>query len=99
MVAKAQTEVAQKEETMLEKLKLVGIEISKPDIDLVGGNVTASTAVSHRGKIGGFKITFDGDISFLPLVNSAVDWVEKKIPGDQTGIASVIKTALANIKL
>lgn len=78
--------------------KLVGIEVKPGKIELAGESVVGSVVATHRGKIGGFKLTLEGDLMLLPMLDKAIDKLEEIIPGDQKFIAGTIKTLVRNIK-
>jgi hypothetical protein len=87
--------------------KLVGIELVEKNVDVVGQDIIGKVAVKHQGKIGFLKLTLEGGIEFIPFANKAidatVDFLEKKIPGDQTlaaeGLKLTLKSYLSKIKL
>lgn len=81
------------------KVKNIGIEVVEKDIDLVDGEMVGKLAVKHQGQLGWLKLSLEGAFSAKPFIDTAIDWIEKKIPGDQTGLAGVLKSALGNIKL
>lgn len=86
--------------------KLVGLELVEKSVDIVGQDIVGKAAVQHVGKLGSLKLTLEGKFEFIPLaskaIDTAVDFVEKKIPGDQTlyaeGLKGTLKTALSKIK-
>lgn len=75
----------QKEEV---KIKNIGLELMKKEIDLEDGNLVGRAAVRHQGQLGFLKLTLEGSFTLRPLLHRAIDWAEKKIPGDQTLFAS-----------
>lgn len=78
---------------------LVGFELQEKSVELEGQDVVAKAVAIHQGKIGSLKVSVEGKLEFLPLVNQAIDWVEKKIPGDQSFIAASLKAAVSQIKI
>lgn len=83
---------------MLPEVKNIGFEMSKPDIDLVNGEVIGSVSGKHVGQIGSLEISIKGKFSALPLINKGIDFLEAKIPGDQSALALTLKTLIAGIK-
>ena len=86
----------QKQEVV--KTKNIGLELTEKDIDLVDGNLVASGAVTHQGQYGYLKLRLEGSFSLKPFIHKAIDWLEEKVPGDQTVIATILKTSVDNIK-
>jgi len=82
-----------------EEKKLVGIEIVEKSIDVVGDDLVGKVAAEHKGKIGSLKLTLEGSLEFKPIAYSVIDFVEKKIPGDQTAFAAIAKAAVDKIKI
>lgn len=76
-----------------------GFEVENEKISIEGESVVGKVDLVHRGKIGGIKITIEGDAEFFPLVDKAIDKLETLIPGDQTAAANMIKSALRAIKI
>lgn len=76
-----------------------GFEVENEKISIEGESVIGKVDLIHRGKIGGIKITVEGDAQFFPLVDKAIDKFEQIIPGDQTAVASMLKSALRSIKI
>lgn len=79
-------------------VKNIGFEISKPDIDIVNGEVIGSVSGKHVGQLGALEISIKGNFSALPVINKGIDFLESKIPGDQSALALTLKTLIANIK-
>lgn len=90
-----------------ESKKLVGIELTEKKIEVVGQDIIGSIGAQHVGKLGTLEITLKGKFEFIPLASKAidatVDFLEKKIPGDQTlaaeGLKVTLKAYLSKIKL
>lgn len=80
------------------EIKNIGFEISKPDIDLVNGEVIGSVSGKHVGQLGELEISIKGKFSALPFINKGIDFIEKKIPGDQSVLAASLKGLVASIK-
>lgn len=78
---------------------LVGIEVESKSITLEGDNLVGKVAAKHVGKIGYLKLSIEGGIEFKPLAYKAIDFVEQKIPGDQTAFAAIAKAAIDKIKI
>jgi len=80
--------------------KLVGIELTEKKVEVVGQDIVGSIGAKHVGKIGSLEIVLKGKIEFIPFANkvidAGVDFIEKKIPGDQTLAAEGIKLTLKN---
>lgn len=83
----------------LEVKKNVGIEIVDEQIKLEGQDVVGKVAAQHVGKYGSLKLTLEGKFEFIPLVNKAIDQIEKIIPGDQSAVAEMLKLAVSKIKI
>lgn len=79
--------------------ELVGFEVVDQSVKLEGQDLAASISAQHVGKLGSLKVSLEGKIEFLPLVNKAIDKLEELIPGDQKVIASIIKDQVAKIKI
>lgn len=79
--------------------KMVGVEIVGKSLSLEGQDVVGSIAAQHVGKIGSVKLTLEGKLEFLPLVNKGIDAIEKLIPGDQTLFANMAKEAVSKLKI
>jgi hypothetical protein len=79
--------------------ELVGFKLSDESVSLEGQDLVGKAVVSHQGKIGSLKVTFEGKVEFIPMVNRGIDWLEQKIPGDQKFIAESLKAAIANLKI
>jgi len=79
---------------------LVGIKLVDKSIDLEGQDIVGKVALAHVGKLGKLKLTLEGSFELMPLANkaidSSVDFIEKKIPGDQTFMAEGFKITLKN---
>jgi hypothetical protein len=84
---------------MTEEKKLVGVEIEEKSIEIKDSQLVGKIALKHQGKIGGLKITLEGDVSAVPFINKGIDWLESVIPGDQKAWAQLAKEAVAKIKL
>lgn len=84
---------------MTEAEKLVGVELTNKSIELEGENLVGKVGAQHVGKIGYLKINVEGGIQFKPLAYQAIDFVEQKIPGDQTAFAAIAKAAIDKIKI
>jgi hypothetical protein len=86
--------------------QLVGIELTEKKIEVVGQDLVASIGAQHVGKIGSLEIVIKGKFEFVPLahkvIDVTVDFLEKKIPGDQVlaseAIKGTLKTYLSKIK-
>lgn len=86
--------------------KLVGIELTEKKIEVVGQDIVASIGAQHIGKIGSLEIVLKGKVEFIPFANKVidetVDFLEKKIPGDQVlaaeGLKATLKAYLGKIK-
>ena len=76
-----------------------GFEVENESIAIEGESVVGKVDLVHQGKIGGIKITIEGKAEFFPLVDKAIDKLEQIIPGDQTDVTSMLKTALRSIKI
>lgn len=78
--------------------KLVGVEIVDKKIAVVGTDLVGVVSAQHIGKIGKLKLTLEGSLEFIPFaekaIDSAVNFVEKQIPGDQTLAAEAVKVTL-----
>lgn len=83
----------------MENKKLVGLDIQDESIALEGQDLVGKVSAVHQGKIGSMKLTIEGKLEFLPLVNKGIDLLEQVIPGDQKAVAEMLKTAVANIKI
>lgn len=91
----------------MEKKDLVGIQLTEKKIEVVGQDIVGSVGLEHVGKLGSLELTLKGKFEFIPLagkaIDSVVDFLEKKIPGDQTiaaeGIKLTLKSYLEKIKL
>lgn len=78
----------------VEAKELVGFEVKDAKLDFEGDSVVASAKASHVGKIGWLNITVEGGVSAKPFIFKAIDFIEKKIPGDQTSFAAIAKAAV-----
>lgn len=86
--------------------KNVGIEIVDESVEIVDKDLVAKASAQHIGKYGSLKLTLEGKFEFVPLAHNAIDkscdFIEKKIPGDQTllfeGIKVSLKGAISKIK-
>ena len=86
--------------------KLVGIELTEKKIEVVGQDIVGSIGAQHVGKIGSLEIVIKGKVEFIPFANkvidATVDFLEKKIPGDQVlaaeGLKVTLKAYLGKIK-
>ena len=76
-----------------------GLEIENPKVELKEENLVGSVDLVHEGKLGGLKIAISGHAKFMPALEKAIDKLEELIPGDQTAIASMLKTAVRSIKI
>jgi len=84
---------------MSEEQKLVGVELTNKSVELEGENLVGKVGAQHIGKIGYLKVNIEGGIQFKPLAYQAIDFIEKKIPGDQTAFAAIAKSAIDKIKI
>ncbi len=84
---------------MSDDKKLVGFEVVGQSIALEGQDVVGSIAAQHVGKLGSLKVSVEGKFEFIPLINKGIDKLEELIPGDQKGIAAMLKTAVSQIKI
>lgn len=76
---------------MTTEQELKGAEV---DFKFEGGQVQIS--VEHVGKVGSVTLVAKADAK--PLLEKAVDELEKLIPGDQKAVATMLKLAIANAK-
>lgn len=89
-----------------EPKKLIGIELTEKKVEVVGQDIVGSIGVQHIGKIGSLELVLKGKFEFIPLadkaIDVAVDFLEKKIPGDQSlaaeGLKITLKSYLSKIK-
>jgi hypothetical protein len=87
-----------KQQQEVAKVKNIGLELVEKDIDLVEGELVGTATVKHQGQLGWLSLKLEGGFSARPLLFKGIDWLEEKIPGDQTIIASMLKTTINNIK-
>lgn len=86
--------------------ELVGVKIVDKSVSVVGQDIVGNIAVAHVGKLGSLELSLKGKFEFMPLaekaIDGSIDFIEKKIPGDQTlyaeGLKGTLKTALSKIK-
>lgn len=86
--------------------KLVGFELTEKKVEVVGQDIVGSVGAKHIGKIGSLEIVLKGKVEFIPFANKViddtVDFLEKKIPGDQVlaaeGLKVTLKAYLGKIK-
>jgi hypothetical protein len=76
----------------MEKPELVGADI---DFDFSEGNVVVK--IKHVGAHGYANLECGAEA--LPTLNKLVDAIEKAIPGDQSTLAEMLKSAIAKIKI
>jgi hypothetical protein len=78
--------------------KLVGVEIVNKSIEIEGQDLVGSVTAHHVGTLGSLELTLKGKFELVPLANKAidgvVDFIEKKIPGDQSLAAEAVKATL-----
>lgn len=76
-----------------------GLEIENESVSLEGESLVAKADLVHEGKLGGIKISIVGHAKFIPAIEKGIDKLEEIIPGDQSAIAAMLKTAVRNIKI
>lgn len=84
---------------MTEENKLVGFELVKKELDIVNGELVGEAEGKHVGKLGWLSVSIKGGFSAIPVIHKGIDWLEKKIPGDQTAWAGILKDAVSKIKV
>lgn len=76
-----------------------GLAIENEQIKLEDENIVGSVDLVHQGKLGGLTVNIKGNFKLMPMLEKGIDKLEELIPGDQKAVASMLKSAVRQIKI